>query len=315
MLEWAMNKKRLFTLLGAVILSLACAQPDPVVAKVGGTNLLKSHFDFQWELFVRDALQRQGQPYNDETIVQFADLRPRYLERLARDQAVTNAAIGAGFEATPDEIESAMTEVQGQFENEEAFGKALIDAGIPDIGTYRQLAYEAITYNNYIKYLTEKISISDSALLAQYTLNKSQYASPKTFCSSHILLKTEGEATDVIGKLGGGADFAELAKQYSEDPGSKENGGDLGCEPSGSFVEPFEVAMQGLQIGQTTTAPVQTQFGFHVIRLTKVNNGGFTPFESVKEQLAEGVKNAAVNKLIEWLVARAKIELFPDNLK
>ena len=310
-----MNKKTILVALAVVSLSLGLAQTDPVVAKVGSTNLLKSHFDLQFELFVRDALQRQGQPYNDENIARFVELKPRYLERLARDQAVTNAAVNAGFEATPDEIEEAMTEVQAQFENEEAFGNALSEAGIPDIGTYRQLAYEAITYNNYLKYLSEKISVSESALMVQYVLNKQQYASPQTFCSAHILLKTAPEAADVIAKLGGGADFAELAKQLSEDPGSKESGGDLGCEPSGSFVEPFEKAMQALNEGQTTAAPVETQFGFHVIRLTKVNGGGFAPFDEVKGQLAEQVRNAAVGKLIEAVVKRYNIELFPDNLK
>lgn len=310
-----MNKNRWFAILIGLVLSLAQAQTDPIVAKVGSTNLLKSHFDLQWELFVRDALQRQGQPYNDETVARFNELKPRYLERLARDQAVTNAAINAGFEATPSEIEEAMTEVQTQFDTEEAFGKALSEAGIPDIGTYRQLAYEAITYNNYLKYLSEKISVSENALMVQYVLGKQQYATPQTFCSAHILLKTEPEAADVIAKLGTGADFGELAKQLSEDPGSKETGGDLGCEPSGSFVPPFEQAMQGLKEGQTTAAPVQTQFGFHVIRLIKVNGGGFAPFDEVKGQLADQIKNAAVGKLIDWLAKRSKIELFPDNLK
>lgn len=85
--------------------------------------------------------------------------------------------------------------------------------------------------------------------------------------ASHILVESEGKAQSLKRELDGGADFASLAKRHSRCP-SKENGGDLGSFGKGSMVKEFEDAAFGLEVGQVSD-PVQTQFGFHLIKVTE----------------------------------------------
>jgi parvulin-like peptidyl-prolyl isomerase len=82
-------------------------------------------------------------------------------------------------------------------------------------------------------------------------------------CVSHILVETEAAAAAIKAELDGGADFATLARERSTD-GSKDDGGDLGCQPSGSFAEAFDAAVESLPVGEVSD-PVQTEFGYHVI--------------------------------------------------
>jgi foldase protein PrsA len=85
-------------------------------------------------------------------------------------------------------------------------------------------------------------------------------------CTRHILVKTQAEADAIVTQLKGGADFATLAKAQSIDTGSKDAGGDLGCNPKGAFIEEFEAAIAGAKAGDIV-GPVQTKFGFHVINV------------------------------------------------
>jgi peptidyl-prolyl cis-trans isomerase C len=301
---------------GLLLAALASAQtdPDPVVATVGPGNILKSEFDLQFNLFVRDALQRQGLPYSPEAAAGFASFRPNFLERMARETAITRAAEAAGFAAKDEAIDAALEEVQGQFESPEALGQALSDAGIPDMATYRRLVYEALTYNAYLESLGGKFQPSDAALNVLYILSKREFAVPQRYCSAHILLKTAKEAQQVIARLAKGEAFGDLARSLSQDPGSKDQGGDLGCEPRGTFVAPFEAALVALKPGETSKKPVQTEFGFHVIYLIKVEPAGYQPLEAVKPELSKAVQNAALQKYLDHVADHAGIKLFPENL-
>jgi peptidyl-prolyl cis-trans isomerase C len=307
--------RRLAVLASVLALAVGLGQAaDPVVAKVGVVSITKSQYELQWGLFVRSSLRQQGQPYSEEAAALFKEQRPQFLERLARDQAIINAGKVGGFTAKPEEVEAAVEEAKGQFENEEALNEALKNAGIPDLGTYRALVTEAVTYNNYIESVIAKIQISPAAVQILYRLNKRQFAVPQTYCSSHILVRTAAEANQVIEQLGKGGKFEDIAQEKSLDPGSKNNGGELGCEPRGTFVPSFEASMAALKEGEYTRRPVQTEFGFHIILLIKVEPAGFRPFDSVKGSIEEELKNQALEKFVTGLADRSKIELFPENL-
>ncbi len=101
-------------------------------------------------------------------------------------------------------------------------------------------------------------------------------------CTSHILVSTEGDAADVIILLDAGGDFAELALQLSQDPGSGSQGGDLGCVPTGAFVPTFERATLGaIAAGLSLVGPVPSQFGYHVIRIDQVLPTDVVPFDDL----------------------------------
>lgn len=118
-------------------------------------------------------------------------------------------------------------------------------------------------------------------------------------CSSHILVETEEEAVEIRTLLDEGADFAELARERSIDPGSGQAGGDLGCNPPGTFVPEFETALESLSEGEISQ-PVQSDFGWHVIRLDERQGS----FEEARGQIEEQATGQAQQEAIGILVER-----------
>ena len=140
------------------------------------------------------------------------------------------------------------------------------------------------------KYLADK-QPSDEDLHAEYDsavagLDKTEYH------ALHILVKDKDLADQLTKKLKAGGKFEDLAKANSIDPGSKVKGGDLGWFAAGRMVKPFADALKSLKKGETTAEPVQTQFGWHIIRLVETRDAPPPPFDQVKEQ----VKNRVLEK-------------------
>lgn len=305
-----MNLKLAIVLITA-LWSVVMAQSDPVVAKVANTTITKSQFDLQFGLFVRDAEQQSGQAYSEEAL---ASLKPRFLERMAHDQAIVLAAEAAGFAASKEAVDAAIEEVKADFENDEELVQALAEVGIPSLEAYRGLVYEALTYNTYLEHLLQQVQISEPALRMLYLLSKQKFAVPTRYCSSHILVGTAQEASQVIVRLSKGEKFADLAKELSKDPGSKDEGGDLGCEPRGTYVAPFELALMALKPGESSKTPVKTDFGYHVILLNRIEAASFQTFDQVKGGLDQAVRQAALQKVLDNIVSRTPIQLFQENL-
>ena len=123
----------------------------------------------------------------------------------------------------------------------------------------------------------------------------------------HILVPTEAAAKSLIGKLDGGANFAELAKSNSTDP-SKDNGGDLGWFTPSGMVKPFADAVVQLKQGEYTRQPVHTQYGWHVIKLEGTRDLSVPSFDSVRQRLVQIVKQNKFKAYEDTLMQQAKIE-------
>ena len=156
--------------------------------------------------------------------------------------------------------------------------------------------------NDYLK----KNPVSETALKAEYEKIKTQMGD-KEYKARHILVEKETEAKEIIEKLKKGEKFEELAK-ISKDPGSKEHGGDLNWNLPGGFVKQFSDAMVKLEKGKYTEAPVQSQFGWHVIQLDDVRPAKFPDFDEVKPKLEQRLHEAAFEKAVQDLRAKAKVE-------
>ena len=130
----------------------------------------------------------------------------------------------------------------------------------------------------------------------------------KEYNARHILVETEEEATEVIKLLDGGGDFADLAKEKSTGP-SGPRGGELGWFNAGQMVKPFSDAAAALETGSYTKSPVQTQFGWHVIRLEDVRDGTPPPFEDVKERLKIMLVNQKLQQHVQAVKEAATIEI------
>jgi peptidyl-prolyl cis-trans isomerase C len=155
---------------------------------------------------------------------------------------------------------------------------------------------------DYVK----KNPVSDAEIKSAYDQFKASKGD-KEYHARHILVKTEKEATDIIAKLKGGAKFEELAKA-SQDPGSAANGGDLDWAAPGNYVKPFADAMVALKDGQITEKPVQSQFGYHVIKLEGSRAAKVPSLEEIKPQIAESLTQRKVAAYRDQLVAKAKVQ-------
>lgn len=147
---------------------------------------------------------------------------------------------------------------------------------------------------------------SEADLLAAYEDAYSDGDSGDEFNASHILLETEDQANSVKMELDAGADFAALAKDRSTGP-SGPSGGELGWFTKGRMVPEFEAAVLALKSGEVSP-PVQTQFGWHVIILNERRKTAAPEFEDVREELANKLRNQAVETRVTELTTSAQIE-------
>lgn len=158
--------------------------------------------------------------------------------------------------------------------------------------------------------LLTNISASEDELLNFYNENKEKLQKPESVVASHILIDTEDKANDIIKEINEGLAFEDAAKKYSSCP-SKEQGGNLGEFTKGQMVPEFEEAAFSMELN-TTSDPVKTQFGYHIIKLISKNEEALSTFDEVKDQLNQQVlgmkqQEAYLNKTNE-LKQKYKVE-------
>lgn len=152
-----------------------------------------------------------------------------------------------------------------------------------------------------------KRPISEETLKAEYDKAKAK-AGDKEYRASHILVATEKEAKDLLTKLKNRkTKFDDLARKYSKDS-SASNGGDLGWNVPANVVPVFAQAMVALKKGQTSTEPVQTQFGWHILHLSDVRDLDFPSFEKLKDRIANQIHQQNIRRYVQALRAEAKVE-------
>jgi peptidyl-prolyl cis-trans isomerase C len=159
-------------------------------------------------------------------------------------------------------------------------------------------------------YINERTAemVSDEEIKAKYDEARAQVSEKKEIQARHILLKTKEEADAVIAELDKGADFAELAKSKSTGP-TGPRGGDLGYFGEGRMVPEFEKAAFALEKGAYTKEPVQTQFGWHVIKKEDERQMAFPELDQVKDRIKVALQAEKLQGIIKELREAAKIEM------
>lgn len=153
-------------------------------------------------------------------------------------------------------------------------------------------------------------AVSEVALQAAYDAQFADAAPTTEFSAAHILVETEEEALAVKADIDGGADFAETARIVSTGP-SGPNGGDLGWFSAGMMVAPFEEAVMALEAGDVSN-PVETQFGWHIIKLNETREQELPTLDSMREELTGALQSAAIETRLAELQEAAEITL-PDE--
>ncbi len=264
-----MKMQRLATLgLSSTVLALALAA-SPALAQNAATVNNKAISKAKVDEFVK-AMVAQGRPDNKE-------LRDNVLNELIARELFVQEADKLGLARSADvqrQLESARTEILSQ---------AVI--------------------RDYVK----KNPVSDAELKAEYD-RISKQGSGKQYKARHILVEKEDVAKKVIEDIKKGGKFEDIAKAQSKDPGSAQNGGDLDWVSPGGVVPPFAEAMAKLEKGKMTETPVQTNFGWHVIRVEDVRDGKAPAFEEIKPQIQQFLGQKKVAALVEQLRAKAVVK-------
>jgi peptidyl-prolyl cis-trans isomerase C len=149
-------------------------------------------------------------------------------------------------------------------------------------------------------------AVTDAAIEAAYQERYADAEPSTEYNAAHILVETEEQAQALIGQLGDGADFAELAREHSTGP-SGPDGGALGWFGAGQMVPAFEEAVVSMEAGEVS-GPVQTQFGWHVVKLNETRMADAPALEEVRGEIAEELQQDAVNAHIERVVGEAEID-------
>lgn len=191
-----------------------------------------------------------------------------------------------------------------------------VDKG-PEIEEKLQDLKKRLIVEAFLKKKVESESqVSDADLKKFYDQNIDKFKTGEQVKASHILVKTEKEAKDILAQIKAGGNFEELAKKHSVDSSSAK-GGDLGWFGKGSMVPAFEKAALALKEGQVSDV-VKSDFGFHIIKLTGKRPAGTRPFEEVKEQIKAAImptkQQEVFQKIKEELKKTAKITVKEDVL-
>jgi len=260
------------------------------------------------ETAVRNTAMRMGAGQMPvETLMD--QLAPRVLDQLISGEILYQEAVKEGFEADKGKIDESFNELAGQFGTREEFDEEMLNRGFTE-QTLRENMRKQITIQTYLdKVIVSGIEIDEAQTRKYYDENPDSFREEVQIKASHVLINAAENATDEekqkaldrakeVTRLAQAkdADFAALAKEYSEGP-SGPNGGDLGYFGKDKMVKPFEEAAFAMKVGDVSD-PVQTRFGYHVIKVTDRKAGGEIPYEDVKEQLAASLKNQEVNDAI-----------------
>jgi peptidyl-prolyl cis-trans isomerase C len=172
-----------------------------------------------------------------------------------------------------------------------------------DMKAQMDLASQTVLVRAYVADWIAKNPIPEADLRKEYDAIKGQIGD-KEYKVRHVLVEKEDEAKEIVAELQKGAKFDELAKARSEDPGSKDKGGDLDWNAPANFVKPFGDAMKATPKGKFTAQPVQTQFGWHVIEVDDVRDAKVPAFDEVKPQLQQRMQAQWLDKYFKDLRAK-----------
>ena len=177
-----------------------------------------------------------------------------------------------------------------------------------DISARVKALTESYIAANYLAKIAKDFKISETEIQAYYDKNVVANT-PKEYKARHILVKTEDEAKTLIIDIEGGANFSKLAKEKSTDTGSSERGGDLGWFTETDMVASFSQAVAGLKKGQLAKAPINSQFGWHVIILDDVRTTQPPEFNAVKQDIEKVLIKEKLNQYLNDLNASAEVSL------
>lgn len=301
-------------LVGAIGLS-GCGNKG-VAARVNGQAIMETELTTQL-----DQLKKQyPQMFNGgDAEGRLLDFKQRLLENLVNQVLVEQAAKEKGIKVTDADIDKQIDQLKAGFKDQAAFDQALKSAGMTVDQLKAQIKNQLVT-QKLVETLSANQKVSDADIKAYYDKNKAQFYDSAAKRASHVLFKSEDEATAkrVLAQLQDkSTTIAAAAKKYSIDTASATKGGDLGW-PTQAYVPEFQAALDKLSKGQTSGL-VESQYGIHIIKVTDVRTGSQKPLSEVKSQIQQIIiqqrRSDAYQQFLNDLRKKAKIEYIDAKLK
>jgi len=264
-----------------IVVGLAGCTSDDVIAKVNGDEIKES--EIQSQLDEIKAMYPDTFEGDDAEAIE-SEYRDRLIDNMISTILVRQDAEERGIEVSESEIEAYIDEIRASTTSEEEFQVLLDSVGM----TFEDLEGEAesqLLAQKVIAEITADIDMTEAEVEAYYDENPEQFHVAAAKHPAHILLGLDDleTAESVLERVQGGEDFALLATEYSIDPGSAAQGGDLGW-PSYPFVAEFQAALDELNTGDISEL-VESEFGWHIITVLEEREASDSPLEEVYEDI------------------------------
>jgi peptidyl-prolyl cis-trans isomerase C len=303
----------------------ANAQPVPpeklpaVVAKINGQEIKKDALLAEAERMQQQFAARQGQ-----RVPATQDFYRRILDGMVAQQLLLQEAQAQGVTITDAELAAQIEPLRKRM-GEDKFKQALTTENMTEDKFRQEIRKNAVVEKLLASKVVSGVKITDQDVKTFYDQNQQEFKRPERARLRHILVRVDQNASaddkqkarqkadGLLARIKGGEDFAKVAQEASDDPGSKPRGGDLGWVAPGQTVEPFEKAAFALKPNEISPV-VESRFGYHIIQLQERHAADTAPLEEVKERVSQFLKSKQAGEAIEAHVkvlrSKAKVETF-----
>lgn len=310
--------KKKFTILIIAMLTMAilitgCSKSglsEGVVAKIGNKEVTEVEYNKLLDYYLSIATTQYNlteELLNTDSgsgMTLLDTLKAEVLDIIVLTEIIADKAAENKVTVTEEEVTKEFEENHVKvMESDENYKKLIEENNLDDAFIKEQIKKDLIAYK-YNQFYLEKTEINEAAAKTFYEENPESFHNEQV-SAKHILVDTEETAKEVIGKLEAGADFAELAKEYSTEPAAQETGGNLGYFKRGRMVPDFENAVFALEVGKISE-PVKTEFGYHVIVVEDKIDESIS-FEDAKADIIDYLKALDYQKHLEEALKKANV--------
>lgn len=319
--------KRLFAVSALAVSLVSVAWPAPAtpkpgddakVAVVNGSVITQADLDREMAA-VQKRLSSSGRTVD---AAQLNDMRKDVLEGLINREILYQESKKHGIKVEEAAVDERVNAVKRRFPDEKGFGSALAAAGLSEASFRSMIGRDLAIQQFFTQQFIDKATVTDQETKTYYEEHPEAFKQPAQVRASHILIKVDPQANesqkaeakkkiqDIRKRIQKEGDFEALAKEYSDCP-SGSNGGDLGFFGRGQMVGPFEEAAFALKPGEMSDV-VETQFGYHLIRLKESKPEGTVAFQEVKDRVNNHLKQDKARRelasYVDGIKGKAKIE-------
>jgi parvulin-like peptidyl-prolyl isomerase len=294
------------------------AQLPEVVARVNGSAIERGEF----ERAVKTVEGQAGGPVPPD---RRDAIYRQLLDQLVALRLLSQEAAALKIAVPDADVDSRIAEIKKQFPDEPAFTAALAQRQMTPDKLKNEIRMQLLAMKVVETQIGPAVNVVDADVNDFYAKNPDKFQEPEAVRVAHILIRTpenadaaakqkaKAEAASVLAQLRKGADFAAMAKQHSQDPGSAANGGDLGFVPKGQTVPAFEQAAFALTKPGQLSIVVESPFGFHIIKLIAHRDGRTVPLPEVKAQIEQFLRQQKMQEktaaYVEQLKKKGKVEI------